>query len=114
MSAKAARDDLISVTKSPPCDDGRLISKLSHGWVDRWVDGWMDGWVGSLQRVCRLSGNKPGQPSMFPTEGGFLCSQGTILRNHMFWNYSIWALLRFLTPGGSANIQESEKGAFLL
>ena len=51
---------------------------------------------------------------MFPTEGGFLCSQGTILRNHMFWNYSIWALLRFLTPGGSANIQESEKGAFLL
>lgn len=70
--------------------------------------------MGSLQRVCHLSGNKPGQPSVFPTEGGFLCSQGTVLRNQMFWNYSIWAPLRFLTRGGSTNIQESKKGDFLL
>ena len=82
--------------------------------MDGQMGGWMDGWVGSLQRLCRLSGNKPGQPSVFPTEGGYFCSQETILRNHMFWNYSFWAPLRFLTPGDSANIEESEKGAFLL
>ena len=113
------RPERTSYLSQKPLPVMTATSFLNHiSWTDGWMDGqmggWMDGWVGSLQRLCCLSGNKPGQPSVFPTEGGIFCSQETILRNHMFWNYSIWAPLRFLTPGGSANIEESEKAAFLL
>lgn len=57
---------------------------------------WMDGWVGGELQEFVTSENKLVSPQCFLLRGGFLCSQGTVLRNQMFWNYSIWAPLRFL------------------
>lgn len=57
--------------------------------------------------------NKPGQPSVFPTEGGFLCSQGPSQEPNVLELFHL-GTPRFLTRGGSTNIQESKKETFFL